>query len=846
MSVTGTYFADVQYVKFGSNTGTSVTTVNESNLTVVAPAGATGTVNVLVSTLYGTSVGTAENQYQYIATPLPTIASINPNKGSLLSTTNTVITGTNFDYSPVSVKFGGVVASSSSVDSRTTINAVAPAGNNLYGVVDTQITNFFGSSIVTSNDKFTYPPYYPATSFTQNPNNLTALVTFTAPAIGNTEGITSYNVTSGEGGISGSTASPGSITLSGFIDGSVYNFTSTCTNAAGVGLVSPPTTITASGTPLSTSLQTSPSNSTTYTSGDTITFTPSFSNGKTVTISYMYKGSTEFVNVPSTASGSPARDVTIQTPSDMLTTVFYLNVANTAGDTASSRAFKNVPIVAFPTSSISANPQSINNNSSSQLVLAYTGGNASVETQGGAVISSPYIVSPTSSTTYRLRVTNNATSPKNADSVTTVTVYPLPSISSFTASPNPLDLNQQNFTNVIVNVSNAVAGMTGSFSGGGINQVINPLVSGPYKVYPTQITTLNLTVYNAIGGTGNSSLILNVPFTTQDLGDQDFYILPLQSSYTPIRPIVPLGGKPPYTFAKLGSPPSGGPEYSLNTSTGVVQVTTLNIPAPMTDQTYTSSVTVRDSTPTTLNKTFQLIVPSPASENAIVPNECIFVNSFPSDVLTQADLVNSVAQSLLALNPSTTIIYYVNLKPGSTIGEVGANALLNGTDSINPVANGEQFFQFIPCLLPTSKILMGDGDTYKCITEIKAGDMVYSAFTDEPVEVVSCKCKIVTSYDVIPENNRVFKVPQDNFGKGIPMKDVFISGYHRIIVNNRDGKTCLGVQTFKFKTFDVLSETEAQYLSPDRCIYYYNIEVIGGANAVYCDGLPVETYVCDL
>jgi len=84
---------------------------------------------------------------------LPSISSLSPNTGSHLGGTSVVITGTTFS-SVTAVKFGATAATSYTVNSATQITATSPAG--AVGIVDVTVTAAGGTSIITTNDHFTY------------------------------------------------------------------------------------------------------------------------------------------------------------------------------------------------------------------------------------------------------------------------------------------------------------------------------------------------------------------------------------------------------------------------------------------------------------------------------------------------------------------------------------------------------------------------------------------------------------------------------------------------------------------------------------------------------------------
>ncbi|GAA1303926.1 hypothetical protein GCM10009658_61720 [Planotetraspora silvatica] len=94
---------------------------SSTQLTAITPAG-TGTVNVTVSALSGTSSQTVP--YTYVAVPAPVISALAPDQGPVAGGTVVVITGTGFTGA-TSVRFGSVTASFT-VNSGTQITATAP------------------------------------------------------------------------------------------------------------------------------------------------------------------------------------------------------------------------------------------------------------------------------------------------------------------------------------------------------------------------------------------------------------------------------------------------------------------------------------------------------------------------------------------------------------------------------------------------------------------------------------------------------------------------------------------------------------------------------------------------
>src|SRR5205807_4325342 len=102
--------------------------------------------------------------------PSPTVTSLNPSSGGLAGGTSVTITGSNFSGA-AGVSFGGVAASSFTVNSATQITAVAPAASAA-GSVDVTVTTANGTSATSAADQFTYvsPPAAPA-GLTASPGN---------------------------------------------------------------------------------------------------------------------------------------------------------------------------------------------------------------------------------------------------------------------------------------------------------------------------------------------------------------------------------------------------------------------------------------------------------------------------------------------------------------------------------------------------------------------------------------------------------------------------------------------------------------------------------------------------
>ena len=160
VTIFGTGFTGVQNVKFVGNSTNKTATILNINpdytsslhaapqaITVTAPTGLSGTVDVIVTTDAGASADTANDDYSY---GIPTITSIVPAAGKTAGGTTVVINGTNFDGS-CTVAFDDVTLDSGDVtiNSESKITVVSPAFSALASypgdpVIDVVVTNRIG------------------------------------------------------------------------------------------------------------------------------------------------------------------------------------------------------------------------------------------------------------------------------------------------------------------------------------------------------------------------------------------------------------------------------------------------------------------------------------------------------------------------------------------------------------------------------------------------------------------------------------------------------------------------------------------------------------------------------
>ena len=142
VTITGSNFTGATAVSFGGTAAASFTINSSTGITAVVGNGATG--NVSVTNPYGTG-----SLAGYTFYPAPTIVSFTPTSG--VTGTSITITGTNFTGASV-VSIGGVPATSFTINSSTSITAIAADG----AAGSISVTAFGGT--VTSTNIFSFPP----------------------------------------------------------------------------------------------------------------------------------------------------------------------------------------------------------------------------------------------------------------------------------------------------------------------------------------------------------------------------------------------------------------------------------------------------------------------------------------------------------------------------------------------------------------------------------------------------------------------------------------------------------------------------------------------------------------
>lgn len=151
ITVYGSGFTRVAWVKFGTVYGKYVHVWSSKRLQVTSPPHAAGVVNVTVHSAYGTSIIRTPDRFTFIAPPA--ISSIAPTSGTTAGGTRVTITGARF-LRVSSVKFGTLSGTSPSVLSSTKLLVTAPA--HTAGLVAVRVNTAYGTSPAVAGDRYTY------------------------------------------------------------------------------------------------------------------------------------------------------------------------------------------------------------------------------------------------------------------------------------------------------------------------------------------------------------------------------------------------------------------------------------------------------------------------------------------------------------------------------------------------------------------------------------------------------------------------------------------------------------------------------------------------------------------
>ena len=159
VTVSGSGFTHLYRVLFGSTPGTSVHEVNSRELLVTAPRHTAGTANIRVQTRIGTTVRTSavtsKGRYTFYAPPA--VTSLSSTSGPTAGGGKILVHGTHIRASR-KVLFGTTPSPAIHAVSGSEIQVTVP--KHVAGTVNIRYVNAYGTSPVTSRDRYTYvaPP----------------------------------------------------------------------------------------------------------------------------------------------------------------------------------------------------------------------------------------------------------------------------------------------------------------------------------------------------------------------------------------------------------------------------------------------------------------------------------------------------------------------------------------------------------------------------------------------------------------------------------------------------------------------------------------------------------------
>jgi alpha-tubulin suppressor-like RCC1 family protein len=146
----------LEAVKFGAVDATSfelVTVKNRRVISAIAPASAAGTVDITLSTQWGTSTPVAADHFKFV----PTVTGVTPSSGSKAGGQTVTITGSGFavGVNTTLAKFGTTKSKSVNCASASECTALVPA--HAAGTVDVKVTaNKIPSKANPPADRYTY------------------------------------------------------------------------------------------------------------------------------------------------------------------------------------------------------------------------------------------------------------------------------------------------------------------------------------------------------------------------------------------------------------------------------------------------------------------------------------------------------------------------------------------------------------------------------------------------------------------------------------------------------------------------------------------------------------------
>ncbi len=152
VTISGANLTDATAVRFGAAEAVSFRVTHASRIKAIAPAGS-GTVDVTVTTPYGTSATAAADRFTYLSRA--SVSGVFPQSGPASGGTSVTITGVDLNEA-TGVEFGTTEAQSFTVNSPTSITAVSPP--EPAGRVDVRVLTAEGASAISIKDRFAVTP----------------------------------------------------------------------------------------------------------------------------------------------------------------------------------------------------------------------------------------------------------------------------------------------------------------------------------------------------------------------------------------------------------------------------------------------------------------------------------------------------------------------------------------------------------------------------------------------------------------------------------------------------------------------------------------------------------------
>jgi hypothetical protein len=153
VKITGTGLTGATAVMFGSAEAYVLAINSNTSMSVEAPAGSVGAVNVTVTTPGGTSGITSKDLFRYV----PTVADVSPNSGSIAGGASVTVTGTGFALGTTATVFKFGTAKATAVDCTSTTECTMVSPSHSAGIVDVKATvNKVTSAASRPADEFTY------------------------------------------------------------------------------------------------------------------------------------------------------------------------------------------------------------------------------------------------------------------------------------------------------------------------------------------------------------------------------------------------------------------------------------------------------------------------------------------------------------------------------------------------------------------------------------------------------------------------------------------------------------------------------------------------------------------